>query len=458
MSDDNETYERTPPHDLQAERVVVGSMLMSTDAIGEVTTIISARDFYHPKHAAIHRAILDLYTRGEPTDQIAVGARLAETGDLARIGGAAYIHDCVAEVPTAANAGYYAKIVRRRARRRRVIEGATRAVQIGYDPGIDDDDVADRATQALADITDDGVADDLDSVGDLIPDFLAALDAGEQQGLSTGLADLDRLIGGLQPGTLTVVAARPSVGKTVVLTDFARAVAIHQHQPVVFFSLEMRKRRLLQRLYAAEGRIPLHVLKLGGKHLGDDDWDRIGKVTSLIADVPLHIKDESAVSITDIAARTRRLANKKALGLVCVDYLQLMEGMAGRGNDNREREVARISRGLKVLAADLEVPIVVAAQLNRGPEQRTDKRPLLSDLRESGSIEADADVVILLHRPDYYDKESERAGEVDLIVAKNRDGATDTVTAAAQLHFARFVDMAIPADSFYANAAAQAAR
>jgi replicative DNA helicase len=444
--------DRTPPHDVAAEQSALGGMLLSAEAIADVTDIISVRDFYQPSHAAVFSVLLDQYSRGEPTDAVSVGARLMEVGDLGRIGGAAYLHTLIESVPTAANAAYYAKIVRKRARRRRAIEAGTRIVQLGYSTDLDDEALADRANQIVQDATSDTLTGDLAAVGDLVPGFLADLEAGSQQGLSTGLADLDRLTGGLQPG-LWIVAARPSVGKTITLTDIARAVALRARQPAVFFSLEMSRKRLMHRLVAAEARVPLHVIKAGGDKVQPQDWERIGDALADIVDAPLHIDDSTSMSVADISARTRRLAQKGALGAVLIDYLQLMEGMGGRGNESREREVARISRGLKVLAEDLQVPVIVAAQLNRGPEQRTDKRPVLSDLRESGAIESDADVVILLHRPDYYDKESERAGEVDLIVAKNRDGPTDTITAAAQLHLARFTDMAISADSFYANAA-----
>jgi replicative DNA helicase len=452
------TTDRTPPHDTEAEQAALGGMLLSPETINDVTNIITSRDLYRPAHATIFNTITDQHARGEPTDPVSIAARLMEQGTLRTAGGAAYLHTLIEAVPAAANAAYYATIVRKRARRRRAIEAGTRITQLGYSTDIDDNDLADRANQIIQDATSDTLHNNLTFVGDLAQDFLDALEAGEQTGLPTGLVDLDRLFGGgLQPGTVTVVAGRPGAGKSVCLADFARAAGLRQRQPTVYFTLEMRKMQLLRRIYSAEARVPLHVLKQGGTALSDDDWARVTRVAAEISDAPLCIEDCPSLSISGIAATTRRLAQRKALGLVLVDYLQLMDGVAGNGNDSREREVARISRGLKVLAADLNVPVVVAAQLNRGPEQRNDKRPVLSDLRESGAIESDADVVILLHRPDYYDKESERAGEVDLIVAKHRDGATDTITAAAQLHFSRFVDMALPADNFYANAARRAA-
>lgn len=450
-------YGRTPPHDDNAERCALGGMLLSQDAIGEVADIITTRDFYYPKHGAIFDTILDQYSRGEPTDPVSISARLMETGNLGRVGGGPYLHELIAAVPTAANAGHFAKIVRRRARRRRTIEAGTRVVQLGYSTGIDDDEIGDRANQIIQDATSDSLGGDLAAVGDLIPAFLEALEAGQQQGLSTGLADLDELLGGgLQPGTVNVIAARPGMGKSICLADFARSACLRLRQPTVYFSLEMRKFQLLRRFYAAESGVPLRLLKKGGTALSKDDWIRIDRVSAEIKDAPLHIEDRTSLSIADIASVTRRLARRKALGLICVDYLQLMQGV-DKKSQSREQEIARISRGLKILASDLEVPIVVAAQLNRGPEARPDKRPQMSDLRESGAIEQDADNVILLHRPDYYDKESERAGEVDLILAKNRDGETDTVTAAAQLHLSRFASLARVPDSFYANVASQAA-
>jgi replicative DNA helicase len=444
ITEPDQPVDRTPPHDDAAEQVVLGAMLLSPRAIADVIeTNLQPRHFYRPANATIYGVILDQYTRNQPTDPVAVASRLAELGELAHIGGAGHLHTCTAAVPTAAMAGAYATTVADRALRRSLIDAGAHVTSLGYDTGgRTATELVERAATALHDATAGATGTDLIPVGDILEHVMQRMETGAQPGLSTGLTDLDRLTRGLLPGQLWIIAARPSMGKSLAATDLARAVALRQRQPVVFFSLEMSREELMERILAAEARVPLYDIQLGGDRLTDIDWVSIAKAAGEIGDAPLHIVDTSALRLTDITARARQLAARGALGLIVVDYLQLMDATSSSRTDNREQQVARISRGLKVLAKDLHVPVVVVAQLNRGPEGRLGHRPMLSDLRESGAIEADADVVILLHRPDYYDKESERAGEVDLIVAKNRSGATDTITAAAQMHFSRFVDMA----------------
>jgi replicative DNA helicase len=345
------TTDRTPPHDTEAEQAALGGMLLSPETINDVTNIITSRDLYRPAHATIFNTITDQHARGEPTDPVSIAARLMEQGTLRTAGGAAYLHTLIEAVPAAANAAYYATIVRKRARRRRAIEAGTRITQLGYSTDIDDNDLADRANQIIQDATSDTLTGGLTTIGDLVPGFLANLEAGEQHYLPTGLADLDRITGGLQPG-LWVIAARPSVGKTVALTGIARTVALRARQPAALFSLEMSRRPLMQRLVSAESRVPLHVIKTGGDKVSPEDWERISNALTEVIDAPLHIDDSTSMSVADISTRARRLAQRGALSVVLIDYLQLMEGMAGRGNESREREVAQISRGLKILAED----------------------------------------------------------------------------------------------------------
>jgi replicative DNA helicase len=441
---DLDTDHRLPPQDLAAEACVLGSMLMSPSAIGAVSDILTAGDFYRPDHAAVYRAISDLYARGEPADAVTVAAALNGQGLLARIGGAQYLHTLMAQVPNAASVGYYARLVQRCAEDRNLIDAGTRIIELGRSPIRDPDSPKHgQATSILHDAIRNRAGSTLVRVGDVIDDTLNAIEAGPQPGLSTGFPDLDDLTNGLCKGQFWMIGARPSVGKSTVLMDIARAVAIRQQQPVLYFSLEMTRHELIVRMLSAESGVAHKKLLRGGAAVSSEEWDRLAVATGRIGGAPFEIDETPGLTIVDIAARSRREAAAGPIGLIIVDHVHIMGATGGRANDSREREIARITGGLKILAKDLDVPVLAAGQLNRGPEQRTDKRPQLSDFRDSGSVEQDLDVAILLHRDDYYDPESPRAGEADFIVAKNRHGERDTVTVASQLHVSRFVSMAI---------------
>ncbi|MCH7229619.1 replicative DNA helicase [Glycomyces sp. L485] len=441
------TYERTPPQDLAAEQSVLGGMLMSKDAIADVVETLKSGDFYKPSHGIIFDAITDKFGNGEPADAVTIAAALADSGDLAKIGGGPYLHDLLDAVPTAANAGYYARIVKDKAILRRLIEAGTKVVQYGYgggQGGRDIDDLVDLSQQAVYDVTDKRENEDFSILSDLLQPAMDEIEAiganqGVMTGIPTGFADLDRLLSGLQAGQLIIVAGRPGLGKSTAAMDFMRHASLHHRHAAALFSLEMSKLEIVMRLLSAETRVPMHVLRSGD--LSDDDWTRLAKRMGDISEAPLFVDDTASMTMMEIRAKARRLKQRHDLKLMVVDYLQLMT--SPKKTESRQQEVSEISRGLKLLAKEIECPVIAVAQLNRGPEQRTDKRPQLSDLRESGSLEQDADVVILLHRDDYYDKESPRAGEADFIVAKHRNGATDTITVAAQLHLSRFVDMAV---------------
>ncbi len=440
-------FDRTPPQDVAAEQSVLGGMLLSKDAIADVVEILRPGDFYRPAHAIIFETILDLYGRGEPADPVTVTAALTDAGLINRVGGMTYVHDLVHTVPTAANTAYYARIVADRAILRRLVEAGTRIVQLGYGAagaGRDTADVVDLAQQAVYEVTERRVSEDVQSLAEMLQPTLDEIEAmgsreGQLIGVPTGFADLDRLLHGLHPGQLIVVAGRPGLGKSTVALDFARHASIRHGLTSAIFSLEMSKVEIVTRVLSAEARVPLHVLRSG--QLSDDDWTRLARRMGEISEAPLFIDDTPNLTLMEIRAKARRLRQRHDLRLLVVDYLQLMS--SPRKVESRQQEVSELSRGLKLLAKEIECPVVAVAQLNRGPEQRTDKRPQLADLRESGAIEQDSDVVILLHRDDYYDKESPRAGEADFIVAKHRNGPTGTVTVAAQLHYSRFVDMAI---------------
>ncbi|GID29146.1 replicative DNA helicase [Paractinoplanes brasiliensis] len=441
-------FDKSPPQDVAAEQGVLGGMLLSKDAIADVVEILKTQDFYRPVHATIFDVILDLYGRGEPADALTVAAALADSGDLQRIGGVPYLHTLIESVPTAANAAYYARIVGERAILRRVVEAGTKIVQLGYgangNGGRDVDDIVDLAQQAIYDVTEKRVSEDYAALGDMLQPTLDEIEAvgaagGVMSGVPTGFSDLDRLLNGLHPGQLIIVAGRPGLGKSTASMDFARNAAIRHNCASAIFSLEMSKIEMVMRLLSAEARVPLHVLRSG--QLTDDDWSKLARRMGEISEAPIFVDDTPNMNLMEIRAKARRLKQRNNLKLLVIDYLQLMS--SPKRTESRQQEVSELSRGLKLLAKEIECPVIGVSQLNRGPEQRTDKRPQLSDLRESGSIEQDADVVILLHRDDYYDKESPRAGEADFIVAKHRNGPTDTVTVAAQLHLSRFVDMAI---------------
>jgi replicative DNA helicase len=436
-------FERTPPHDLAAEQCVLGGMMLSKDAISDVLDVIRGHDYYRPAHQLVHETILDLYGRGEPADAVTVAAELTKRGDIAKVGGAPYLHTLIASVPTAANAGYYARIVRERAILRRLVEVGTRIVQLGYSGDADANELVDRAEAEVYGVTDRRVSEDYLPLSEIMPGALDEIEAigsrgGSLVGVPTGFADLDALTNGLHPGQMIVIAARPAMGKSTLALDVCRAAAIRDGMPAVLFSLEMGRNEITMRLLSAEARVPLQAMRTG--QLGEDDWTRLARRMSEVVDAPLYIDDSPNMSMMEIRSKCRRLKQRNNLQLVVVDYLQLMS--SPKRVENRQQEVSELSRSLKLLAKELDVPVVALAQLNRGPELRGDKKPLLADLRESGSIEQDSDVVILLHREDAYEPESPRAGEADLIVAKHRNGPTTTVTVAFQGHYSRFVDMA----------------
>ncbi len=386
----NDDFERTPPHDVAAEQCVLGGMLLSKDAISDVIEVIRPTDHYRPAHQLIHEAVLDLYGRGEPADAITVANELSRRGEIARVGGGPYLHTLIASVPTAANAGYYARIVRERAILRRLVEAGTRIVQFGYAGEADADDLVDRAQAEVFAVTDRRGGEDYHSLSEIMPGALDEIEAigsrgGVLTGVPTGFADLDALTNGLHPGQMVVIAARPAIGKSTLALDFARAAAIRHGIGTVLFSLEMGRNEITMRLLSAEARVPLSTMRTG--QMNDDDWARLARRMSEVADAPLFIDDSPNMSMMEIRAKCRRLKQRDDLKFVIIDYLQLMS--SPKRVENRQQEVSEMSRSLKLLAKELDVPVVALSQLNRGPEQRTDKKPLLSDLRESGCMTED---------------------------------------------------------------------
>lgn len=435
-------HDRTPPNDVNAEMAALGGMLLQRSAIDEVTPLLKGNSFYQPKHEDIFNAITALNAAGQPVDAVTAARELDRRGILAKVGGRPYLHTLMGSIATAANAGWHAEIVREHAIRRRLIEIGTRLAQMGYatDDPADLPEIIDRA-QALVMTLDH--AEDVDEDLTLADPYHEVIDAvrnGTRPGLPTGFRDYDALTGGLHAGQMVVIAARPALGKSVLGENLARHAATKQNTPAAVFSLEMSRFEMAKRAISAEGAINLHHLSHG--NMTEEDWRRLEERTAHIPGAPIYVDDNPNHTIATIRSKARRLRNKHGIGLLVVDYLQLMDPEEKRrGGENRQQDVAAISRGLKLLAKELMIPVIAVAQLNRGPEGRSDKKPVMSDLRDSGAIEMDADVVILIHREAAYDAESPRAGEADLIVDKNRGGQKAVLTVAFQGHYARFRDM-----------------
>lgn len=433
-------FDRVPPHDENAEMAVLGGMLMSKDAVGEVSQNISENDFYLPKHQTIYRAIIDLFASSEPADTVTVANALMRDDQLEKVGGADYLHSLVASVPTAANAAYYAEIVRQRSILRNVISAGTKIAQMGYSAeGSQAEDIVNLAQSEVYEMSTGNARQDYAPISEVVRDSLEMLEEmqnGEKQtGVPTGFADIDDLTMGLQPGQMIVVAGRPAMGKSTLGVDFARAAAIKHKMTTVIFSLEMSKNELAQRIISAQTDINLSDLRHVDQ-INQEKWAVLNRFMDEMKDAPLFIDDSPNMSLMEIRAKCRQLKQSDDLKLVVIDYLQLMS--SGRAVESRQQEVSEFSRALKLMAKELEVPVVALSQLNRGSEIRGDHKPMLSDLRESGSIEQDADVVFLVHRPDVYNNE-DRPGEADIIMAKHRNGPTATFALSflgAKSHFA----------------------
>ena len=434
---------RTMPHDDVAEQSVLGGMLLSKDAIADVVESLRASDFYKPAHETIYEAILSLYGHGSPADAITVADELKKRGELTRVGGASYIHTLIASVPTAANAQYYAEIVKEHAIMRRLIEAGTKIAQLGYANETEVDTLVDQAQAEIYAVTDGNAKEDYVSFSDALEETINEIDANSNRpdgvyGVPTDFIEFDELTGGLHGGQMIVIAARPGVGKSTLALDIARSASIHHQMTTVFFSLEMSRTELAMRILSAEGKISMGRLKKGD--LDTEGWTNLATLQGRIDSAPLFIDDSPNMTLMEIRAKCRRLKQRNDLKLVVLDYLQLMS--SGKKVESRQQEVSEFSRSLKLLAKELDVPVIALSQLNRGSEQRTDKRPMVSDLRESGSIEQDADMVILLHREDMYNPDSERVGEADMIIAKHRGGPTRTIPLAFSGKYSRFANMA----------------
>ncbi|WGX96741.1 replicative DNA helicase [Nocardioides sp. L-11A] len=381
---------RTPPQDMAAEQSVLGAMMISKDAIADVVEVLRGADYYRPAHEEIHEAILDLYSRGEPADMVTVAGELQRRGQLQKVGGAPYLHTLAANVPIAANAGFYAEIVYEKAILRRLVNAGTKIVQISYAGEGEVEGIVNEAQSEIYKVTDRNKSEDYAPLSDIMDGVLDEIEAIENReagiyGVPTGFADLDELTNGLHSGQMIVVAARPAMGKSTLALDFCRAASVGHNLTSAFFSLEMTRAEIVMRLLSAEARIPLNHIRNG--KMGTEEWDRLARHVAKVSAAPMFVDDSPNMTMTEIRAKARRLKQKHDLKLMVIDYLQLMS--SGKKVESRQLEVSEFSRQMKLLAKELEIPIIALSQLNRGPEQRADKRPAMSDLRESGCLTAD---------------------------------------------------------------------
>jgi len=448
---DYEEFGRKSPQDIEAEQAVLGGMLQSQDAITDVVEILRADDFYDPRHQTIFNAILDLYSESADAqlqiDPVLVSNRLNRDGDLERVGGAPYIHTLMTKGPTAANASYYARIVAEKAVLRGLVSVGTEIAKLGYNGinGQDVDKVVDYAQSQVFGVgrrdasTDYAeLADMFEEVNDLLNEY--EMHGGAASGVPTGFLDLDKTINGLHPGQMVIIAARPGVGKSTLAMDFMRSASVENDTPSALFSLEMSKMEIVLRLLSAEAEVKLTNMRSG--KMDESEWTRLAQTMGKLEKAPIFIDDSPNLTMMEIRTKARQIKQKHGLGLIVVDYLQLMT--SGRKVESRQQEVSEFSRQLKLLAKEVEVPLIAISQLNRGPESRTDKKPQLADLRESGSLEQDADMVMLLYRPDSQPGalDNAREGEADIILAKHRGGPVGTIPIAEQLKYSRFANLA----------------
>lgn len=441
---DNTIRGHQPPNDQAAEQAVLGAMMLSKDLPPLMHSIVRSEDFYKPAHSLIYDAIMKLSSNEEPADAVTVADQLEKEGTLQRIGGAPYLHTLIESVPSAANGTYYAHIVAEKALLRRLVEAGMRITSYGYAgaEGMEVDAMVDRAQAEIYDVTEKRQTEDYKSLEEVLTPTMEEIEEiarnDGRSGVPTGIFQLDEITNGLHPGQMIIIAARPGVGKSTLALDIMRNASIKNGLTSIMFSLEMGRNELTMRLLSAEAQIRLADMR-GGK-MDDADWSKLVRRMSEIADAPLYIDDSPNITMMEIRAKARRLKQQKGLDLIVVDYLQLMT--SGKKVESRQQEVAEFSRQLKLLAKELEVPVIAVSQLNRGPEQRNDKRPQVSDLRESGSLEQDADIVLLLHRPEMFDPNDVHAGEAEIIIGKHRGGPTGKVEVVSQLHYSRFVNKA----------------
>lgn len=434
--------DRVPPQNIEAEQAVLGAILLDSDALVTAMERVSSDDFYRGSHQRIFEAMIELAQEDEPVDLITLTARLQNKQELEEAGGVTYLSELANAVPTAANVDYYAQIVEEKSMLRRLIRTATQIVSNGYASSEDVGLMLNDAEQRILEISQRRSSSGFVSIRDVLMEVFERVEflyshKGGTTGIPSGFHDLDKMTSGFQRSDLIIVAARPSVGKTAFALNIAQNVGVRAKETVAIFSLEMGAAQLVQRMVCAESNVDAQRMRTG--FLESDDWEKLTMAIGALSKANIYIDDSPGITVADIRAKCRRLKQEKGLGMILIDYLQLISGR-GKG-DNRQQEVSEISRTLKQIARELDVPVIALSQLSRGVEQRQDKRPMMSDLRESGSIEQDADIVAFLYRDDYYDKETEKKNIIEIIIAKQRNGPVGTVELAFLKNYNKFVSL-----------------
>ena len=434
--------ERVPPHNIEAEQAVLGAIFLEPEAFSTAAERIGPSDFFRAGHQVIFEAMLELFEKGEPIDLVTVTTLLSDSNKLEIAGGVPYLTDLASSVPTAANIDYYSKIVEEKALLRRLIQTATEIVTESYTREDEVEELLDKAEREILAVSSRKNATSFKPIKDVLIEVYDNIEKlhhakDDVTGIPTGFRDLDRITSGFQKSDLIIIAARPSMGKTAFALNIAQNVAINTDENVAIFSLEMGAEQLVQRMLCAEGNIDSQRLRTG--KLEQEDWGKLTMAMGSLSHAGIFIDDSPGIRVSDIRSKCRRLKQEHGLGMIIIDYLQLIQG-SERLRENRQQEVSEISRSLKSLARELEVPVIALSQLSRSVEQRQDKRPMMSDLRESGSIEQDADIVGFLYREDYYDKDSDNQN-IEIIISKQRNGPTGTVELAFVKEFNKFVDL-----------------
>ncbi|MFZ2836280.1 Replicative DNA helicase [compost metagenome] len=420
---------KVPPQNLDAEKSLLGAVLIDEETLSDISEHVTSKDFYDKRHATIYGGMIRLFERHKPVDLLTLTEELKKKDELDIIGGSAYLTELTNYVPTAAHAGAYAELVAQKAVRRRLIKASGEISELGYDEDTTTQELLERAEAELFSVSDQSLKQDLVSIETILTDSFDRMEElhrnrGAIRGVRTGYRDLDDMTAGLQRSDLIILAARPAMGKTTLVTNLAYNVATVAKQPVLFFSLEMSKEQLVDRMLADASGVDAWNIRTG--NLSDDDFSKLSEAMGEMAEAPIYIDDTPGLSVLEMRTKARRAAHEAPLGLIIVDYLQLMQG-SGKSDGNRVQEVSEISRGLKLIAREMNVPVIALSQLSRSVENRSPQIPQLADLRESGSIEQDADIVMFIYREAYYNPETERENVTDLIIAKHRNGPVGRV-------------------------------
>lgn len=441
---DNSMLKLVPPNNIEAEQAVLGAMLMKKSAVADAAELLHGDDFYRNAHQIVFDTMIKMSASNTAVDIVTLSEQLEKDNMLEKVGGPAFIAGLANSVPSAANVIYYAQIVREKADLRNLLNAASDISAMAFDGTEDVPTILDQAEKRIMDVSSRHTSGDFAHTSSIVMDSFELINKiheaqGGLTGIPCGFKDLDKLTSGLQASDLILVAARPSMGKTAFTLNVAANVAIRAKKTVAFFSLEMSKTQLVQRMLCSEGGIDSQLMRVGD--LPNDDWQRLLLAGDIISRAPIYIDDTAGIQVNELRSKARRLKSQHGLDLIIIDYLQLMQGSGGKGADNRQAEIAEISRSLKALARELNVPVIALSQLSRSVESRQIKRPMLSDLRESGSLEQDADIVMFLYREDYYEPETANKNITEIIVAKHRNGPVDTVKLFFQKQFTRFNDL-----------------